>query len=122
MTTIGRLRKFCRRHRWLLVLVIVMAVVIPPLVRSEQIDNRQEEYVRCVSVWADDFTERFEHLAEPIARKDAAEDLIMRAAAASDREALIVALDEYVEASDALTQAREERPIPEPPRLQCNGG
>lgn len=119
---IARVRKFCRRHRWILVLLILLAVVVPGFIRTEQLDDRQDNYIECVAEWADQTTARSEYLAAPIARKDVAEDNLIRAVALDDPEEFRVALTEYLEASDALAEARAEQPVPESPRLQCDGG
>lgn len=116
-----RVARWIRDHPRTVGIVVVASVAIPGFVALDQVQREQGELVECVTSWADEFTARSEYLADPIARREAAEDRIMRAVAMSDEEAFRSALTEYVEAADALDQARTDRPIPEPPRLQCNG-
>lgn len=118
----NRLLRWARRHRFTAVLLLLLLAVTPAFV-VVQIDQRQQrDLIECVAEWGDEVTERSAYLSEPIARRDAATDAVIRSVAAEDPAAFRAALQEYVAASDALASAREEQPPPERPSLQCNGG
>lgn len=118
----NRLGKFMRRHRWVLVLVLVLFAVTPAFVSIQFYQREQGQLIDCLTEWADASSDRSEYLSDLTGNRNQALDQVIRAVAANDEAAFRSALSEYIMASDALESARTATPQPERPSLRCNGG
>lgn len=104
---------------WLIALVVFVAVVIPGFLRVQQISDRTDGVVACVSRWADLSATRSAALAAVSGARNDALDALLRAAAAGDVPALQAKLTAYVTASDRFNTVSKANPVPVSPKLVC---
>lgn len=104
---------------WLIALVVFVAVVIPGFLRVQQISDRTDGVVACVSRWADQSANRSAALSKVSGDRNDALDTLLRAAAAGDVPALQDKLGKYVAASDRFNAVSKANPVPASPKLVC---
>jgi hypothetical protein len=125
----GRRSNMPRRiSRWLsdrpivTTLIFIAAVTVPGYCSVQNVNDRQEDFISCVSQWGTDSTERTETLTDLSQERTAALDRLIRAVAQQDPELFRGRITEYIATSDAYEAALEDNPIPEAPDLRCNNG
>lgn len=116
----SRIKGWIGRHPWLMTVALIVALYVPGFVRVEQINDAQDQFVACLTGWADDTGVRTAALTVASDAMRAANDRALRAAASGDIAALRTSLADYVTASDAYKAAQDEHPVPQPPTLRCD--
>lgn len=103
-----------------LVVVTLFTSVIAITKTSHQA-NRNQEFITCVSNWADETAKRTRVITRLNTLRTDALDAVVRdvASGINDRKKFAYDLNVYVSASDAYKIALKQHPIPKSPKLAC---
>lgn len=104
---------------WTLALVTWVVLAVPGFVVVQGNNARSDNFVDCLTRWANETSDRSSVLGKASQDRDEAESRVLRDAARGDRDSIIRDLADYVRLDDARRTLLAENPVPEPPHLRC---
>lgn len=118
--------RWLAKRPWTLALVTWVILAVPGFLvvsnnnnATEENGRRTDQFVKCLTEWANESADRTRALGAVRKPLDDAEKAVLLAAAHADRVGIIQGLADYVKAANDYDAGLAAHPVPEPPNLRC---